>query len=146
MLIRPLMTSFEMTIRADCAVSACSPLLCLLKLLPTDFGLWNRYLCSLPLPLLPLSKLKQIFLSTNLPLYWLFERRSADSILSSSISLQAVLKAALIYLTDESQHASIVWRMPHLFNKHWLASTMGQSTERYCSVGHTPAGAYSISN
>ena len=30
------MTNFKMTVRADCAVSACRPSLCLQKLLPTD--------------------------------------------------------------------------------------------------------------
>lgn len=49
MLVRALMTSYKMTFRADCAISACGPLLCLEKLLPTDFGLWDRCLPSVSL-------------------------------------------------------------------------------------------------
>ena len=64
------MTNFKMTVRADSAVSTCSPSLCLEKLLPTD-GQWGKSAfgqeSALPLPH-PVagSEMKQTFLSTTL--------------------------------------------------------------------------------
>ena len=72
MLIRPLMTVFKMTVRADYAVSACSPLLSYIEALAHWLSVgWGK---SWPLDktlsaspnLLPASLRKQTFLSTNL--------------------------------------------------------------------------------
>ena len=67
-LVRPPMTRFKMTLRADCAVSACSPSVSPQKLLPlivsggdSAFGRES----TLPRGLLA-SKIEQIFLLTNL--------------------------------------------------------------------------------
>ena len=72
MLIWPLMTVFKMTVRADCAVSACSPLLSYIEALAHWLSVgWGK---SWPLDktlsaspnLLPASLRKPTFLSTNL--------------------------------------------------------------------------------
>ena len=69
-LVRPLMTSFKMTVTADCIVYACSPLCLSIKLSPPDcqgwgggVGLWTGVH---PPRRLPASEIKQNFLSTNL--------------------------------------------------------------------------------
>ena len=75
-----LMTNFMMTVKADCAISARDPFLCLQKLLPTDCvvsrGIWPLDRC-LPYPLVAGSKIKQTFLSTNLASLLAFERWAA---------------------------------------------------------------------
>ena len=63
MLVRPLMTNFKMTIRADCAVSTCSPLFVSIKHLSPivsggEVGLWTG-IC--PPCQLPTSKIKKNF-------------------------------------------------------------------------------------
>ena len=81
MLIRPPMTHFKMTVRADCAASACSPLPLSIKALAPDCQWGRRPLDSLlrppPHPQLPASKIKQTFLSTNLASLLAFERQVA---------------------------------------------------------------------
>ena len=69
-MVRPPMTNFKATVRADCAVSVCSPLPLPLKALAhwlSGVGgveLWTG-VCPQPSQL-PASKIKQTFLSTNL--------------------------------------------------------------------------------
>jgi len=75
MLIRPL-TNFKMTVRADSAVSACSPLP-----LPPDYQCgvvspWTGVLLS-PHLQLQASKTRQTFLSTNLASLLAFDWQAA---------------------------------------------------------------------
>ena len=68
-LVRPPVTNLKMTVREDCAISACSPLLLSIKVLAplvasgSGVSLWTD-VCS-PCQLLA-SERKQIFLSTML--------------------------------------------------------------------------------
>ena len=72
MLVRPLMTNFKMAVKADCTASACSTLPLSVKALDhwasaegeLAFGQMSTLL-TLPLQL-PVSEIKQTFLSTNL--------------------------------------------------------------------------------
>ena len=69
MLVRPPLTNFKMTVRAECAPSACSPLpLPIESLAHWLAGGWGNGLWTgVHLPhWLPASKIKQTFLSTNL--------------------------------------------------------------------------------
>ena len=87
MLVRPLMTNLKTTLRDDCAVSACSPS-------PTSvyksshLPAWagsggcssqplNRHLPPSP-PQLPVSEIKQTFLSSNLACLLTFEQQVAE--------------------------------------------------------------------
>ena len=87
MLVRPLMTSLKITIRDDCAVSACSsplptvykcphPLLVGREGEESAFGQTPTTL-SHAHPQLQASEIKQTFLSTNLAYLLAFEQRSA---------------------------------------------------------------------
>ena len=70
-LVRPLMTNLKVTVRADCAVSACSRLLLSIKALaPLAASAGGVGLC----PQLLASEIKQTFLSTNLSCLLAFER------------------------------------------------------------------------
>ena len=80
MLVRPLMTNLKMTVRDDCAVSACCPSPTLLVNAFTPYlswwavGLWT--VVYHPPSQLLASEIRQTFLSTN-PAYLLaFERRA----------------------------------------------------------------------
>ena len=79
MLVRLPMTNFKMTVRADCAVSTCSPLLSIKASAPDcqwkGVSLWTGVR---PPHWLPASKVNQSFLSTNLPLYWLLSSDQLD--------------------------------------------------------------------
>ena len=76
MLVRPLMTSLKMTVRDDCAVSACSsptPTLSIKALAPlvavgwgVGVSLWTDVCHPPSKPSLVASEIKQTFLSTNL--------------------------------------------------------------------------------
>ena len=80
MLVRPPMTNLKMTVRADCAVFAWGPLLFSIKALahwlPVRGGvsLWTD-VCP-PRPQLLASKIKQIFLSTNLACLLVFQQQA----------------------------------------------------------------------
>ena len=82
MLVRPLVTNFKMTVRADCAVSACSSLpLSIKALAPWLSGGKSAFeqVSASPSPAeLLASKIKQIFISTNLASLLAFERRAAS--------------------------------------------------------------------
>ena len=87
MLLRSSVTNLKMTVRADCAISACNPLQTVYKSFcplvavmgvvgagggrREAVGLWTD-ICP-PLQL-PASEIKQIFLSTNLACLLAFER------------------------------------------------------------------------
>ena len=78
--IRPPMTNVKMTVRADCAVSACSPLPASIKALAHwlsvgGVGLWTG-LCPSPARL-PASEIKQTSLPTNLASLLALEWRAA---------------------------------------------------------------------
>ena len=80
MLVRPPMTNVKMTVRADCAVSACSPLLLSIKALahwlPVGrVSLWTD-VCPPP-PQLLAPEIKQISLSTNLTCLLAFQQQAA---------------------------------------------------------------------
>ena len=82
-LVRPLMTNFKTPVRADCIVSTCSPLPLSIKALAPwlsgegGVGLWTGVRPPHPPHLLPASKIKQTFISTNLASSLAFERRAA---------------------------------------------------------------------
>ena len=85
MLVRPPMTNFKMTVRADCSVSACSALPLSIRALDhwssaereSAFGQMST-LFTLPLQL-PASEIKQTFLSTNLASLTAFEWQAPRS-------------------------------------------------------------------
>ena len=77
-----------MTVRAGCAMSACSPLPLSIKPLAhwlsvggAGVSLWKE--STSPAPRLPASKIKQTFLSTNLPFYWLLSSDQPDPTLGN---------------------------------------------------------------
>ena len=81
MLVRPLMTNFKKTVRADWAVSSCRPLPLSIKALVPRLsgGCWplDRHQHLLPPPLLLASKIKQTFLFTPLASLLTFEWSAA---------------------------------------------------------------------
>ena len=79
MLVRPVMTNFKRTVRADYTVSACSPLPQPIKVLAhwlsvEGVSLWTG-VPTQP-PWMPASQIKQTLLSTNLVSLLAFERRA----------------------------------------------------------------------
>ena len=88
MLVKPPMTNFKMTVRADWAVSARSPFSPAIKTLPhwlsvAGVGLWTGVR---PSPWLLASKIKQTLLSTKWPLYWLLSSEQLGPPLSVTLS------------------------------------------------------------
>ena len=86
-LVRPPMTNFKMTVRADCAISTCSPLFLSLKASAPDcqwkgVSLWTGVF---PPHRLPASKVNQSFPSTNLLLHWLLSSDQLDPTFHNSV-------------------------------------------------------------
>ena len=79
MVVRPRMTNFKMTVRADCAVSACNPLPRSIKALAHWLAVGGAAFVqeSAYTPRFPASKIKQAFLSTSLASLLAFEQRAA---------------------------------------------------------------------
>ena len=100
-LIRQLMINFKTTVRADCAVSACSSLHPPIKLLQLavgrgrGVGLWTGVR---PPPQLPASQTKQTFLSTNLASLLPFEWWAARPHFQLQNDSQEILKAEWLSL------------------------------------------------
>ena len=87
MLVRPPMTNFKMTVRADCAVSTCGPLPLSIKASAPDCQ-WKGVSLQTgvgPPHRLPAPKVKQSFLSTNLPRYWLLSSYQLDPTFRNSV-------------------------------------------------------------
>ena len=81
MLVRPLMNNLKMTVRYDCAVSACNPSPDSIyenshPLLWTDVSLWTDVCHPSPTPQLLASEIKQTFFSTNLACLLAFEQQA----------------------------------------------------------------------
>ena len=87
-LVRPPMTNLKMTVRADCAISPCSPFLLSIKTLAPlvasveRVGLWTDTHTPLhPHPQLLASEIKQTFLSSNLAYLLASEQQAVGPLL-----------------------------------------------------------------
>ena len=80
LLIRPLITNFKMTVRTDCAVSACSPLPLSIKAIVPWFSGEGRvcFWTGAALPY-PACQIEQTFLSTHQASLLAFDWRAAES-------------------------------------------------------------------
>ena len=137
MLVRPPMTNFKMTVRADSAVSACSSLPLSVKALASWLSLgWeasrplDRRLPSQHHPCLLAYKIKQTFLSTW-PLYWLLSKEQPDPTFSYIRGIQKYcswVSTNYLFIINEL----IIW---YKSRNEWMKGTRIQASgeDWWCS-------------